>query len=90
MLQILWPAAKGSSTAMWTCFFFFWALNMFVVWRGIDTIRVLLNIKAPLLIVLGLLLLGWASEEMAHHYGASAAAQRAQDVQARLAIGEAV
>ena len=33
---------------------------MFVIYRGIDTIRFLLNIKAPLLIALGLLLLYWA------------------------------
>jgi NCS1 family nucleobase:cation symporter-1 len=33
---------------------------MWVIWRGIDTIRVLLNIKAPLLLALGLLLLAWA------------------------------
>src|ERR1035437_8544524 len=33
---------------------------MWIIWRGIDTIRVLLNIKAPLLIALGLLLLWWA------------------------------
>lgn len=37
-----------------------------------------------------MLLLGWASEEMAHHYGASAAAERAREIQVRLAIGEAV
>jgi integrase/recombinase XerC len=37
-----------------------------------------------------MLLLGWASEEMAHHYGASAAAQRARDLQGRMAIGESV
>jgi nucleobase:cation symporter-1, NCS1 family len=42
------------------CFLFFWGINMFVVWRGIETIRWLLNIKAPLLIAMGLLLLGWA------------------------------
>ena len=36
------------------CFLAFWVLNVLVVWRGIETIRVLLNIKAPLLIVLGL------------------------------------
>src|SRR6185503_15800422 len=34
---------------------------MWVIYRGIETIRVLLNIKAPLLIVLGLLLLWWAN-----------------------------
>jgi NCS1 family nucleobase:cation symporter-1 len=42
------------------CFLVFWFLNILVVWRGIDTIRVLLNIKAPLLILLGLALLAWA------------------------------
>ena len=42
------------------CFLFFWAINMFVVYKGIDSIRLLLNIKAPLLLALGLLLLWWA------------------------------
>jgi NCS1 family nucleobase:cation symporter-1 len=42
------------------CFLFFWAINMWVIYRGIETIRWLLNIKAPLLIALGLLLLWWA------------------------------
>jgi NCS1 family nucleobase:cation symporter-1 len=51
-LDITWPQAA--------CFLAFWFLNILVVWRGIDTIRVLLNIKAPLLIGLGLALLAWA------------------------------
>ncbi len=42
------------------CFLAFWFVNIIVVWRGIDTIRVLLNVKAPLLIALGLALLAWA------------------------------
>lgn len=37
-----------------------------------------------------MLLLGWASDDMPRHYGASAAAERAQETQARLAIGERV
>jgi integrase/recombinase XerC len=37
-----------------------------------------------------MLLLGWASDDMPRHYGASAAAERAQEVQARLGIGERV
>src|SRR5262245_20403189 len=45
------------------CFLAFWFLNVLVVWRGIETIRVLLNIKAPLLIALGLALLAWAYQE---------------------------
>jgi nucleobase:cation symporter-1, NCS1 family len=42
------------------CFLFFWLINMWVVYKGIESIRILLNIKAPLLIVLGLALLAWA------------------------------
>ncbi|MFD2414999.1 tyrosine-type recombinase/integrase [Amycolatopsis pigmentata] len=37
-----------------------------------------------------MLLLGWTSEDMAHHYGASAAAERAQETQLRMGIGENV
>ncbi|GAA4718792.1 hypothetical protein Prum_014780 [Phytohabitans rumicis] len=37
-----------------------------------------------------MLLLGWASDDMPRHYGASAAAERAQATQARLGIGERV
>jgi NCS1 family nucleobase:cation symporter-1 len=50
----------GITGGQFLCFLFFWGVNMFVVYRGIETIRWLLNIKAPLLIALGLLLLWWA------------------------------
>jgi NCS1 family nucleobase:cation symporter-1 len=48
------------SAAQFLCFLLFWSINIWVIYRGIDTIRFLLNIKAPLLIALGLLLLWWA------------------------------
>ena len=48
------------SLAQFVCFLFFWCVNMLVVYKGINCIRWLLNIKAPLLIALGLLLLWWA------------------------------
>jgi integrase/recombinase XerC len=35
-----------------------------------------------------MLLLGWTSDDMPRHYGASAAAERAQQVQAWMGIGE--
>jgi integrase/recombinase XerC len=35
-----------------------------------------------------MLLLGWTSEDMPRHYGASAAAERAQETQLRMGIGE--
>lgn len=42
------------------CFLAFWTINVYIVWRGIDSIRLLLRIKAPLLVLLGFLFLGWA------------------------------
>ncbi|HEX4351208.1 MAG TPA: NCS1 family nucleobase:cation symporter-1 [Verrucomicrobiae bacterium] len=56
------PAANwlGITGGQFLCFLFFWGVNLWVIYRGIETIRWLLNIKAPLLIALGLLLLWWA------------------------------
>src|SRR4029453_14848803 len=51
-IDITWPQLA--------CFLAFWGLNLAIICRGIDSVRVLLNIKAPLLIALGLALLGWA------------------------------
>jgi NCS1 family nucleobase:cation symporter-1 len=53
-------ATFGITLPQFICFLFFWGINLFVVYKGIDCIRWLLNIKAPLLIVLGLALLFWA------------------------------
>ena len=50
----------GITFPQFLCFLFFWGVNMLVVYKGIDCIRWVLNIKAPLLIALGLLLLFWA------------------------------
>jgi NCS1 family nucleobase:cation symporter-1 len=61
-------AGLGINAAQVVCFMSFWTINMWVIWMGIDSIRVLLNIKAPLLIVLGLALLAWAYHA-AHGFG---------------------
>ncbi len=68
MLQIMWPAAKGLPAIMWICFFSFWALNMFVVWRGIETIRFLEGVAAPFMLIVGLLMLWWITS-MAGGFG---------------------
>jgi NCS1 family nucleobase:cation symporter-1 len=56
------PAIAGLGINGWqlACFLFFWGINMWIVYLGIQSIRVLLNIKAPLLLFLGLMLLWWA------------------------------
>ncbi len=67
LLAIYFPALEQAPVAIagitlpqLGCFLFFWAINMFVIYKGVESIRFLLNIKAPLLIALGLALLAWA------------------------------
>jgi nucleobase:cation symporter-1, NCS1 family len=66
--SVFWPwlgdpadeKVLGITMPQLVCFLFFWLLNVLVIWRGIETIRILLNIKAPLLIALGIAMLWWA------------------------------
>lgn len=50
----------GINAAQLTCFLFFWALNVGIFWRGMETIRHVEDWGAPLLIAIGIALLGWA------------------------------
>ena len=59
MLRILNPALSVSALAPWICFFAFWLLNLAVIWRGIETIKLLEGIGAPFMLGVGLLLLWW-------------------------------
>ncbi len=63
MLRIVWPGAASVPGSDWICFFLFWALNMFVIWRGIETIKFLEGIGAPFMLVVGLLLLFWITRK---------------------------
>jgi len=67
ILTVFFPAfgagpqnALGITLPQFACFMAFWGINMWVVYKGIDSIRILLNIKAPLLMALGLVFLVWA------------------------------
>lgn len=46
--------------AQFLCFLAFWAVNIGLFWRGMESIRVVENLGAPLLILLGIALLIWA------------------------------
>ncbi len=59
-LDALPASLLGINIVQAACFLFFWGINMFVIYKGIESIRFLLDIKAPLLIALGLALLWWA------------------------------
>jgi NCS1 family nucleobase:cation symporter-1 len=63
MLKILYPPSTTFNAAPWICFYAFWLLNMFVVWRGIETIRFLEGIGAPFMLAVGLLLLWWITRK---------------------------
>jgi len=51
MLRISWPGAANFPASSWICFFLFWAINMLVIWRGIETIKFLEGIGAPFMLV---------------------------------------
>ena len=63
MLSILWPAWSHFSGATAVCFLCFWALNMVVIWRGIQTIKFLEGIGAPFMLAVGVLLLWWVTRK---------------------------
>ena len=48
------------NTAQTVCFLGFWAVQLYVIWNGIDSIRIFETFAAPFLILMGLVLLGWA------------------------------
>src|SRR5580692_8056110 len=67
ILGVFYPSMAGAATnslgvtaSQFACFMAFWCVNMWVVYKGIDSIRLLLSIKAPLLIALGIVFLIWA------------------------------
>ncbi len=60
MIVALVPSWAHFGGAQAVCFIFFWLLNVVVILRGIETIRFLQGVSAPLLLVMGLALLLWA------------------------------
>lgn len=52
-------AELGFSIGQFICFGIFWFINMFFIWKGTESIKWLEEYSAPILIVMGLLLIGW-------------------------------
>ena len=50
----------GINPAELLCFLLFWAIQVAILWRGIESIKVLETWAAPFLILMGFVLLGWA------------------------------
>ena len=51
--------AIGLSVGQFVCFGIFWLINMFFIWKGTESIKWLEEYSAPILIVMGLILIGW-------------------------------
>ena len=60
LLATLAPSWKNLPYATAVCFLLFWLINLAVILMGIEYIRILQGISAPVLLAVGLLLLGWA------------------------------
>ena len=51
----------GNPLHLWLAFFFFWAIQVFIILKGVEGIKYLESWSAPLLLFGGLVLLYWAS-----------------------------
>src|SRR3984885_11780121 len=60
LITTLAPGWKNFPHATAVCFLLFWLINLAVILRGIEYIRILQGISAPILLAVGLLLLAWA------------------------------
>jgi len=70
IVLIIWPVVAdgpammpdwvGVSLIQFACFMLFWAMNIWLIWKGINSIRILEHVAAPFLLLCGLALLVWA------------------------------
>lgn len=60
LLGTIWPAWRNNPNGTAICFMVFWLINLAVILKGIEYIRFLQGLSAPVLLGVGVLLLGWA------------------------------
>jgi len=60
LIAVLAPGWANFPYSTAICFLAFWLINLAVILKGIEYIRFLQGISAPVLLAVGLLLLGWA------------------------------
>jgi NCS1 family nucleobase:cation symporter-1 len=60
LIATLFPAWRHFPYNTPICFLAFWLINLAVILKGVEYIRVLQGISAPVLLAVGLLLLAWA------------------------------
>src|SRR5881396_603944 len=65
---LLGPGFGGHTTTEWLSFLLFWALNIWIIYRGMDLLRKVENWAAPYVLAVTLVLLVWAVRQ-AHGFG---------------------
>jgi NCS1 family nucleobase:cation symporter-1 len=50
----------GHTPTQWLCFLLFWLINIYIIYRGMDLLRMVENWAAPFVLVMTSCLLGWA------------------------------
>jgi NCS1 family nucleobase:cation symporter-1 len=63
-----WPGLLGAgfgghTTTEWLSFLLFWGINIFIIYKGMDLLRMVENWAAPYVLVMTALLLWWAVRE---------------------------
>jgi NCS1 family nucleobase:cation symporter-1 len=58
-ISVGFGAYAAQPWTMWLSFLVFWALNILIIWRGMDTIRRFENWAAPFVMVVAIILLVW-------------------------------
>jgi nucleobase:cation symporter-1, NCS1 family len=57
---LLGPGFGGHTTTEWLSFGLFWGMNLYIIYRGMDLLRMVENWAAPFVLVMTVLLLIWA------------------------------
>src|SRR5262245_46269731 len=66
--ELLGAGFAGHTTTEWLSFLLFWGLNIFIIYRGMDLLRLVENWAAPFVLVMTGVLLAWAVKQ-AHGLG---------------------
>ncbi len=66
--DLLGAGFSGHTTTEWLSFLIFWALNVAIIYRGMNLLRLVENWAAPFVLVMTTVLLWWAIDQ-AHGFG---------------------
>jgi NCS1 family nucleobase:cation symporter-1 len=55
-----WPAKRAFPTTLWISFLLFWAVNILIIYKGMELVRRLERFAAPFVLVMTAVLVGWA------------------------------